>query len=111
MRLFAFSLVLCLITVVGYSEEPSIMVAKNFSDKQLRKVESKVFKKYGVKVAITVLARNAQNQITNLILKRYRADGAEASSCSSDTFGLLLITPKGCRIVDAGYESNLSMKK
>lgn len=88
-------------------DKPAIRVLKSFSDSQIRKVEQQVLQRYGVNVAVNVISRNAKREITNLEFIRYSKDGKKGGSCSSDKFGLLIITSDGCRIADAGYEQGL----
>ena len=68
-------------------------------------------KRYGIKSDITVVKRDENNSITDLTYQRYSKDGKQAGSCSSDKFGILIITPRGCRIADVGHEGDLAKLK
>ncbi|WP_375446853.1 hypothetical protein [uncultured Fibrella sp.] len=100
-------LMLFVVCLVGF-KRPDIKVTRTYTDNQIERVERQVLKRYKVKVAINVLSRNERNEITNLELVRYQKDGNRGSSCSSDKFGLLIITEDGCKIADLGYESKLA---
>lgn len=56
---------------------------------------------------IKVIKRNSEGEITDLMCVRYDKTGKEASSCSSNNFGLLMITKTGCRIAGSGHVDEL----
>ncbi len=85
-----------------------IKVLPTYSDSQIRQTQAKVLKRYGIKSDITVARRDEKNNITDLKYQRYSKDGG---SCSSDKFGILIITPNGCRIADVGHEGDLAKLK
>lgn len=82
-------------------------VIRTTTDRQIKAIERQVLRQYSIKVAITVISRNDKKEITNLKAVRYDKAGKQASSCSSDMFGALVITPDGCSIADLGYEKNI----
>ncbi|MEZ0541631.1 hypothetical protein [Fibrella arboris] len=99
---------LLLITGLCGFEKSGITVAKDFSDRQIKRAERQVFKQFGDKVQIKVISRNEKKEITNLDFFRYTADGKKGGGCASDQFGLLIVTKNGCRIADAGYENDIA---
>nr|WP_293845589.1 hypothetical protein [uncultured Arsenicibacter sp.] len=107
MKIVALLLSLAFTTATTLFDDSGISVTKKASDKQIQKIEKQLLEEYGVKVKITVLSRNRRKEITNLTAVRYDKNGNQSSSCSSDKFGLLIITKTGCKIADAGYEGEL----
>lgn len=107
MKLAIFLLLTWFTTSLSNLDEPTYRVKRTFSDAQVRETESQVLQQFGVKVGIKVIKRNSEGEITDLICVRYTKTGQEASSCSSNNFGLLIITKTGCRIADSGYENDL----
>ncbi len=88
-----------------------IKVLPAYSDSQIRQTQEKVLKRYGIKSDITVAKRDEKNNITDLKYQRYSKDGKQGGSCSSDKFGILIITPNGCKIADVGHEGDLAKLK
>lgn len=107
MKPIILTLSLLVVTFLCGFETPAIKIEKSFSDRKIRKIEQQVLQRYGIKVDVTVISRNAKREITNLELVRYNKDGKKGGSCSSDKFGVLVITQTGCQIADAGYEQGL----
>ena len=105
-RIILLPLLLLLTTGFGF-KEPVLQVSKTTSDKQIESLERRIFKRYGLKVDVNVISRNEKNEITNLEFIRYQKDGKRGGGCSSDKFGILIITQHGCRIADLGYEANV----
>lgn len=104
------TLLLCLLSwgfVPMNFTDPVFKVEKTFSQQRIHRIERRVLKTYGVNVKINVLARNARNEITNLSMVRFQKNGQQGGSCSSDKFGVLLISRDGCSITDAGHESQV----
>lgn len=91
-------------------DEPVISISKTFSDAQINDVKQQVLQQYGEKIEVRVISRNAKNEITNLEFFRYQKDGKRGGGCSSDKFGLLIITKNGCSIADAGHENRIQPK-
>ncbi|NID13744.1 hypothetical protein [Fibrivirga algicola] len=87
----------------------TFQVEKTFSDRKIKKLEIKMSQEFGTKVAVKVISRNARKEITNLEFVRYRPDGSMTVSCSSDKFGLLIVSKTGCRIADVGHEADINM--
>ncbi len=88
-------------------DEPVISISKTFSDAQINDVKQQVLHRYGEKIEVRVISRNAKNEIANLEFFRYQKDGKRGGGCSSDKFGLLIITKNGCSIADVGHEKNI----
>ncbi|GAB4021386.1 hypothetical protein [Spirosoma koreense] len=88
-------------------DEPIIKVTRTFTDAQIKQTEQQVLQRYGVKVEVKVLERNNKGEITNLKCVRYDQAGKQDSSCSSDNFGLLVITREGCKIATLGHEDQI----
>jgi len=110
-RLALSLILLCALSIISYAfDQTPFVVEKTFSKQQIHRVERQVRQQYGVKVRITVHNRNEQKEITNLSFVRYQKDGQRGGSCSSDKFGLLIITENGCKIADVGYEAKLATK-
>ena len=99
---------LLLITCLCGFEKSAITVSKDFSDRQVKRAERQASRLFGAKMHIEVISRNDKQEITNLDFFRYRADGTKGGGCSSDKFGLLVVTPNGCRIADVGYEKDIA---
>jgi hypothetical protein len=108
-RLTLSLILLLAVSAASYAfDQTPFVVEKTFSKKQIHRVERQVRRQYGVKVRITVHNRNEQKEITNLSFVRYQKNGQRGGGCSSDKFGLLIITEKGCKIADAGHEAQLA---
>lgn len=103
--LLPFSLLF--ITCLCGFEKSAVTVTKDFSDRQVKRAERQASRLFGAKMHIEVISRNDKKEITNLEFFRYGADGTKGGGCSSDKFGLLVVTPNGCRIADVGYEKNI----
>lgn len=107
MRLAIFFLLTGLATNLSRPNEQIIKVVRTASDQQIRETERQVLQQYGIKAVINVISRNDKGAITNLNCVRYNKAGKETNSCSSDNFGLLIITQHGCKVADLGYENNI----
>jgi hypothetical protein len=107
MKLAIFLLLTWFTTSLSNLDEPTNKVKRTSSDAQIRETERQVLQQYGVKVDIKVMKRNGRGEITDLRCVRYNKAGKEASSCSSDKFGLLVITETGCMIADLGHEDEI----
>ncbi|RYF73923.1 MAG: hypothetical protein EOO39_09520 [Cytophagaceae bacterium] len=95
-----------LITGLCGFEKSAITVSKDFSDRQIKRAERQASRRFGAPVRIQVLSRNEKNEITNLEFFRYTPDGRKGGGCSSDKFGVLVVTAHGCRIADIGHETD-----
>ncbi|MEZ0484904.1 hypothetical protein ACAW87_10125 [Fibrella sp. GW2-5] len=91
---------------VGFSES-EFVVSRNFSKREIKRIERKMIKEFGVKVQLKVISRDDKKEITNLEFIRYKADGSMSSSCSSDKFGKLIVSSTGCQIADLGHENKM----
>jgi hypothetical protein len=107
MKLAIFLLLTWFTTNLSNLNEPTNEVKRTSSDAQIRETERQVLQQYGVKVDVKVVKRNGEGEITNLRCVRYNKAGKEAGSCSSDKFGLLIITQTGCKIADLGHENEI----
>ena len=87
--------------------DSGIKVFRTTSDREIVKIKRQVFKKYGIRIEFPVISRNDKNEIFHLELVRYNKAGKRGGSCSSDTFGALMITPDGCHIADLGHEKDI----
>jgi SepF-like predicted cell division protein (DUF552 family) len=104
------NLLFVLLLVVGPSygfREPIIKVTRTYSDDQINEVERQVLERYGVKVEIRVISRNQKNEITNLTFIRHGKNGQKGGYCLIDEFGMLLITPTGCRVTSIEYQEEI----
>lgn len=98
-----------LVTGLCGFEKSTITVSKDFSDRQIKRAERQASRRFGAPVRIQVLSRNEKKEITNLEFFRYMPDGRKGGGCSSDKFGVLVVTKNGCRIADAGHENDSAM--
>ena len=87
--------------------DSGIKVFRTTSDREIVKIKRQVFKKYGIRIEFLVISRNDKNEIFHLELVRYNKAGKRGGSCSSDTFGALMITGDGCHIADLGHEKDI----
>ncbi|MCY7360220.1 MAG: hypothetical protein LH609_22740 [Rudanella sp.] len=87
--------------------DSGIKVLRTTSDRDITKIKRQVLKKYGIRIEFPVISRNDKNEIFHLEVVRYSKAGKKASTCASDAFGALVITPEGCQIADLGYEKDL----
>ena len=87
----------------------TFQVEKTFSDRKIKRLETKMSQQFGVKVEVKVISRNAKKEITNLEFIRYKPGGGMSVSCSSDKFGLLIVSKTDCRIADAGSEKDIAL--
>ena len=88
---------------VVFAELP-LKITPDFSNRQIRKIEKKALKEFGVKVKIEVFSRNSAGLIEKVKISRFRND-IVASSCSSDNFEEMEITKGGCWIKDKTTDS------
>ncbi|QIP11224.1 hypothetical protein G8759_00490 [Spirosoma aureum] len=107
MKLTIFFLLIWFTANLNSLDEPLLKVVRTASDDQIREVERQVLKQYGIKAEVKVINRNDKGEITNLNCIRYDKVGKRTDSCSSDNFGLLIITQHGCKISDLGYEDKI----
>ncbi|WP_420148604.1 hypothetical protein [Spirosoma sp.] len=107
MRQAIFLLLTWFTTNLSNPDDPIIKVTRAATNVQIKQTEQQALQQYGVKAEIKVLERNSAGEITSLTCVRMDRAGKESSSCSSDNFGLLIITRNGCKIADLGYESQI----
>lgn len=80
----------------------SYEIRNNFTDKQIKDIETEVRDNFKINVKIDVLKRNNKDEIVHLIYTKYNDFNGKivTSGCESDNFGRLLIKPTGCSISD-----------
>lgn len=88
-------------------KESAYEVKRTSSDAQIKEIERQILQEYRVKVDIQVVKRNNKGEITNLRCVRYDKAGKKGGSCSSDEFGILIITQTGFKIADLGHENEI----
>jgi hypothetical protein len=94
-------------TALPVFADSGIKVLRTTSDRDIVKIKRQVLKKYGIRIEFPVISRNDKNEIFQLEFVRYNKAGKRGGSCSSNTFGSLVITADGCQIADLGHERDL----
>ncbi len=107
MKLAIIFLLTWFTTSVRAVEEPVIKVTRGSSSAQIEDAKRQGLQRYGTRSVVEVNKRNSKGEITDLKCTSYSKAGKEYGSCSSDNFGVLIITREGCKIADLGHEKDI----